>query len=264
MIAPDPPADLASYDLIVLNTSGGKDSAVMCQYVADVARAAGAGDRMVAVHATFPEEWPGTVDLVRRQTTAIGVPLEVVTRGEGLLDYARRRGKWPSPKQRWCTSDFKRAPIQKVITRRAPGQRRRARVLNVMGMRAAESPARAKLLPFARDRRKGLTNTRRATDTWLPIFRLSTPDVWRMVAHYGLEMHPAYAAGMPRLSCSFCIFAPRAALLLAGRLRPEMLAEYVAVERATGHRFRQDLALADVQAALDAGEAPTTISDWRM
>jgi hypothetical protein len=73
-----------------------------------------------------------------------------------------------------------------------------------------------------------------------------------------------YALGMPRLSCCLCIFAPRSALLLAGRNNQELLAEYVRVEKQIGHRFRMELPLADVQRALEQGEEPGLVADWAM
>src|SRR5262249_28161656 len=219
MIATDP-VDLKRYDLILINTSGGKDSALTAWYVAQLAEGLGVKSRVHAVHATFPEEWPGTVDLVKRQCAALGIPLHIVSRGEGLLDYVERRQKWPSSQARYCTSEFKRAPIAKLITALAPRrQAGRVRVMNIMGMRAAESPARAKRVPVERDARR--TNSVRVVDSWLPIFRLSTQEVWALIHQHGLEMHAAYAAGMPRLSCCFCIFAPKSALMLAGQLNPE-------------------------------------------
>lgn len=264
---------LSSYDLILINTSGGKDSATMADLVAREAKRAGVLDRCLLVHATFPEEWDGTVDLVKRQARALGVSLEVVTRGEGLLDYALRRGRWPSNQQRWCTSDFKRAPIDKVITRRAPWYptpdgMRRARVLNCMGFRAGESPARAKRVPFELDKRR--TNGRRHVDQWLPIFDLSEAMVWQYVESHELEMHPAYKAGMPRLSCVFCIFAPRAALVRAGQLAPDLLDKYVEVEAKIGHQFRGapgskgGISMAEVKRAVQSGETVEGIESWTM
>lgn len=69
---------------------------------------------------------------------------------------------------------------------------------------------------------------------------------------------------MPRLSCCFCIFAPRVALLLAGKHNSELLAEYVRVEREIGHSFRLELPLAEVQRALEEGEEPGSIQSWTM
>jgi hypothetical protein len=69
---------------------------------------------------------------------------------------------------------------------------------------------------------------------------------------------------MPRLSCCFCIFSPRSALLLAGRHNPELLAEYVKVEKEIGHTFRLTLPLAEIQEALANGEEPGPIQNWVM
>src|SRR5262245_21777578 len=140
---------LADWDVILVNTSAGKDSSVMAHQVVELARAAGVEDRVRFVHATFGEEWAGTEQLARRQVAALGdFPLDVVHRDvegtENILDYALARGAFPSSKARYCTSEFKRAPIAKVITR-LERQGRDAgplRVLNCLGMRAAESPAR--------------------------------------------------------------------------------------------------------------------------
>lgn len=253
---------IEEYDLILLNTSGGKDSSVAAWVVAELAEEAGVKDRVLLVHATFREEWEGTVEIVREQAGQLGLPLEVVSRGEGLLDYVRRRKMWPSPRQRYCTSDFKRAPIDKVITRRSPGVARRARVLNVMGIRAEEAPARAKREPFRRDERR--TNGRRLVDEWLPIFDMKLKEVWKFIREKGIVQHEAYGLGMPRLSCRFCIYAPKAALMLAGKHNPELLREYVAVEKEIGHTFKMDFRIEEVLEELEAGAEPEPISDWKM
>ncbi|MCH7902290.1 hypothetical protein IIC68_00900 [archaeon] len=67
-------------------------------------------------------------------------------------------------------------------------------------------------------------------------------------------MHHAYALGMPRLSCVFCIFAPKAALKIAGRANPELLATLVQVEKDVRSTFKADLSLAEIKAELDAGD----------
>jgi 3'-phosphoadenosine 5'-phosphosulfate sulfotransferase (PAPS reductase)/FAD synthetase len=225
--------------------------------------------RLVVVHADLQRmEWPGTRELAERQARHYGLRFEVVRRNGGdLLDYVRKRGKWPSAKARYCTSDFKRGPVRTLFTRlaaesRRAGLTRRVRILNCMGLRAEESPARAKLLPFRLDR--GASNGRRTVHTWLPIHGLTTAQVWQRIREGGLETHPAYRLGMPRLSCVLCVFSPKNALMLAGKHNPELLKEYVAVEQAIGHRFRMELSLVEVQQCLDAGEQPGPVSSWAM
>jgi 3'-phosphoadenosine 5'-phosphosulfate sulfotransferase (PAPS reductase)/FAD synthetase len=254
--------DLRAYDLILVNTSGGKDSSVAAWVVAKLAEEQGVKDRIVLVHATFPEEWEGTVELVKAQAAQLGLPVEVCERGEGLLDYVRRRKMWPSNKARYCTSDFKRAPIDKVITRLAPGKEDRVKVLNVMGIRSEESPARAKKEEFRPDERR--TNTRREVDEWLPIFDMKLAEVWKIITDNNIPVHPAYKQGMPRLSCRFCIFAPKAALVLAGKLNPELLREYVKVEAEIGHSFRDGFKIAEVLAEVEKGAPAEAVADWKM
>src|SRR3954451_4212836 len=89
-------------------------------------------------------------------------------------------------------------------------------------------------------------------------------QVWRRIRASGVRHHPAYDLGMPRLSCCFCIFATRPALMLSGKHNRPLLDEYVAVERETGHLFRQNLSLASIASALDAGEEPGPVVDWAM
>jgi 3'-phosphoadenosine 5'-phosphosulfate sulfotransferase (PAPS reductase)/FAD synthetase len=253
---------LTEYDLILINTSGGKDSSVAGWKVAKMAEAAGVKDRCLMVHATFPEEWPGTVEIVKKQAVQLGLPVVVVKRGEGLLDYVRRRGMWPSSQQRYCTSDFKRAPIDKVITARATDPERQVHVLNVMGIRSEESPARAKREWFHEDDRR--TNGRRIVNEWLPIFDMKLPEVWAFIKANDIPVHKAYALGMPRLSCMFCIFAPKAALVLAGRHNTDVLREYVKVEKEIGHSFRDGFKIAEVLKAVEQGEGAGKVVDWKM
>jgi len=256
--------DLTAYDLVLLNTSGGKDSSVMAWNVTKMAEAQGVKDRLVLGHATFREEWKGTVEVVKKQAEQLGLPFHVVTRGEGLLDYVRRRKMWPSSMARYCTSDFKRAPIDKLITQLAPGLERRLKVLNVMGLRAQESPARAKKVPFKVNERR--TNGRRHVDDWLPILDMKIEEVWETIKANAIPQHVAYSLGMPRLSCVFCIFAPKAALVLAGKQEEnkELLKEYVAVEKEIGHSFRKDFKIAEVLEAVEAGQDSGQVADWKM
>jgi 3'-phosphoadenosine 5'-phosphosulfate sulfotransferase (PAPS reductase)/FAD synthetase len=135
-------------------------------------------------------------------------------------------------------------------------------VLNCLGLRAQESPARARRPQFARDHRA--SNGRRAVDVWLPLHDWSADQVWERIRRSGVRHHPAYDLGMPRLSCCFCIYSPRSALLLAGQHNPELLARYVELERKIHHSFRLELPLASIQRALAAGEQPGAVDDWAM
>ena len=250
---------LADYDVVLINTSGGKDSQAMLDFVVAVAEAQGVPrSKLVAVHCDLGRvEWEGTRELAGEQVRHYGLRFIAVSRPQGdLLDHVEERGKWPSPAARYCTSDHKRGQVYRVLTRlvRELNLDRPARILNCLGLRAAESDKRAAKAAFERDVKA--SNGKRAVDTWLPIHGWTEAEVWERIRRSGVRHHWAYDAGMPRLSCCFCIFAPRPALLIAAQHNPELLDEYVAVEKRINHTFKRDLALVEIQAAVRAGERP--------
>ena len=90
--------------LVAISTSGGKDSQAMTILLSRIVPR----DRLVAVHAPLAGvEWPGTVEFIRA-TLPPGMPLILapVASGKTLLDSIEERGRFPSPKVRWCTSSL--------------------------------------------------------------------------------------------------------------------------------------------------------------
>lgn len=250
---------------------------------------------MVVVHCDLGEmEWPGTKELAEEQARHYGLRFEVVARPQGdILQHVLDRhetlkaaGKtaspFPSSEQRWCTSDHKRGQVSKLLTQLVTETtsawpsltkrfdssnfklpRRPVRILQCMGMRAKESSARSKLKPFKLDKHN--TNTKRIVHVWLPIFDMAEDEVWADIRESGVKHHWAYDLGMNRLSCSFCIYAPRDALLLAGIYRTSLLRRYVEVEKQVKSSFRKELALADVLADVESGKVPQLpLPRWEM
>lgn len=256
--------DLHAFDVILVNSSAGKDSQAMLTHLVALADAQGVSrDRLLVVHADLGRvEWAGTADLAAEQAAAYGLRFEVVRRDKGdLLDQIEARGMFPSSTARYCTSDQKVAQIAKLMTRltadwRAEhGTDRPFRILNTLGIRAQESPARAKKMPLHRD---SASNGRREVTRWLPIFDWTTEQVWQVIRESGLRHHPAYDEGMPRLSCVFCVLAGKRELVLAARLNPALAADYAAVEERIGHTFRVDLSMADIVAAAAETDEPSS------
>ncbi|SEP50605.1 phosphoadenosine phosphosulfate reductase family protein [Amycolatopsis saalfeldensis] len=250
--------DLAAYDVILINSSGGKDSQATLHEVCTLAAAAGVLQRVTVLHCALGHvEWPGTSELARKQAEHYGVRFEERHREQGLLlDQVRRRGRWPSSSARYCTSDQKRGPARKLITQLVAelgDLPRPALVLNCMGLRAEESRARLKKARLTRD--EAASSGRRTIDTWLPIHDWTEEQVWQCIRASGVPYHPAYDQGMTRLSCSLCVLASRADLVRAARLRPTLAAEYAELEAEIGHRFRNDLSMADIITAAEQAAA---------
>lgn len=249
--------DLASYDVILLNTSGGKDSMAAMITVVDLATRQGAKDRIVAVHCDLGDmEWQGTLELAREHAEHFGLRFEVVRNRNhvDLLARIEKRGKWPDAGNRYCTSEFKTGQVKRLATQLVREFRdnsgttpRQVRILNVLGLRADESPARRKRPSFQHyEPKTGWSNGKRWVDEWLPIHDWGVDEVWGAIRQSGLRAHFAYDIGMPRLSCAFCVFASKPALILAAQHNPELAQRYVNAEARMGHTFRHKLSIAEV------------------
>ena len=218
--------------LVAINTSGGKDSQAMTILLSRIVPR----QQLIAVHAPLGEvEWPGTIEHIEA-TLPAGVPLifAPVASGKTLLDSIEERGRFPSPSVRWCTSSTKRGPIERELRRCLKAHPRfGGRLVNAMGMRAEESAARARKLPWKFSDRNSRAG--RYWFDWLPVFGLTEAQVFDVIRDAGQSPHWAYAAGMSRLSCSFCILASRADLRRAAELRPDLYRTYAELERRIGH-----------------------------
>ena len=214
--------------LFAVNHSGGKDSQAMLAYIREHVPAR----QIVVVHAELPEvEWDGVIDHIR--ATIGDLPLVITRARRTLLQMIEERGMFPSPQQRQCTSDLKRGPIERAIRHHLKAHPEfNGLVVNCMGMRAQESASRSKLTTFKLSAKNSVAG--REWYDWLPIHDLTALQVFAMIANAGQEPHWAYAAGMTRLSCCFCIMASQADLTTAARLNPTLYKRYVQLERKTG------------------------------
>lgn len=243
----DPTPDLDTYDVILVNTSAGKDSLVMADVIYELL---GNDPRIVAVHADLGEmEWPDTRALAERQIARYGWRFIATERTDGLslLDGIERRGMWPSASARYCTSDWKRGPIRRIMTQlaREHAPSTPCRILSCLGFRAEESRARS-LRPVLAANPSASTKTTKHVDEWLPVFRWTANDVWRRIHAGGLEYHPAYdLAGVTRLSCTFCVLAGTEQLEAGIAARPDLAARYAEAEKRMGHTFRHGWSIAD-------------------
>lgn len=249
--------------LFVANHSGGKDSqAMLIELLKIVPR-----KQLIVVHATLGEiEWSGALEHAQKQATDAGLPFIVAHAiwkdgsPKTFLNMAERRfanrpdvPSFPSTNNRQCTSDLKRGPITKQILAymKAHGLKL---VVNCEGIRAAESVSRSKYKPFVHLNTKldkkgkpshALAKAGREAYEWLPIFDMSTEEVFATVRAAGQELHPAYAAGNERLSCVFCIYGSKTDLANGARHNPELFKKYCAMEKHTGytmHESRKPLA----------------------
>jgi len=261
---------------LVVSISGGKDSQAMLNAMADMHRTRGWRGELVALHADLGRvEWQGDASVpgfrsapehVELMAAVAGVRLVVVRRSDGqdMIDRWAARGEklkgtgkpfWSGPGQaRYCTSDLKRDPMDIWC-------RRFMDVVVCEGLRAQESPARAKK-KRVEVRTKIATRSRRAL-TWRPIFDWTQLQVWRAIGTSWGELRrrqeawatgdrtvladwpaaPAYVLGNERLSCSMCVLASRSDLVNGARNNPDTWMAMRELEVRYGSRFRMDLSL---------------------
>ena len=222
----------------VISHSGGKDSQAMAALVRGVV----AADQLVVIHAELPGvDWAGTKDHAR--ATTAGLDFYTVRAAKSFFDMVEHRGMFPSPKYRQCTSDLKRDPINLKIRQLAKA-RGATLIVNCLGLRAEESTSRARQ-PIVRINKR-MSKAGRTMFDWLPIHEFTTAEVFEAIARAGQTPHWAYAAGMTRLSCCFCIMASRQDLTTAAKLNPDLYRRYVETDR------RLDFTLSPSRRSLEA------------
>lgn len=224
--------------IFYVSHSAGKDSQAMYALLSQLIPS----DQIVVVHADLGEvEHHGVQDHI---VATIEHELQVVRAKKTLFDMVERRfdtrpdaPSWPSSAHRQCTSDLKRDPIHKFIRNdlKARGQ---SLGVNCTGIRAEESTSRAKKTPFALNKR--LSAAGREVYEWMPIFELTTEEVFAAIADAGQEPHAVYLEGNDRLSCVFCIMGSRNDFANGARLRPELLQKYAELEQRTGYTVFKD------------------------
>lgn len=219
--------------------SGGKDSQTMFIELKRIVPAS----QLVVIHADLPGVvWEGEQDHIRN--TIGDTPFIVCRAKKTFMDMVNHRGMFPAPKYRQCTSDLKRDPINKVI-RADLKERGLFLAVNCIGIRAEESPGRAKQKPFKLNAR--MSKAGREVYDMHPIFDYLLADVWKTILiEADQEGHWAYLAGMTRLSCCFCIMASSADLRTAAGLNPDLYREYVEKEKELGFTMRHGMTLPEI------------------
>jgi 3'-phosphoadenosine 5'-phosphosulfate sulfotransferase (PAPS reductase)/FAD synthetase len=241
-ITPEIESALLAGAAVAISVSGGKDSDAMTYAVLDWLKKRGFKNEVHLVHADLGRaELKATPAHVEELAKLTGLPLHVVRHSKfDLVAGIRNRMKvrpgappWPSAKNRQCTSDWKRGPISKWIRNQFPT----GTVVCAMGLRADESPARAK--KAISELRADCCSRVRRVYNWLPLHSETESGVWNTIGER--PYHPAYDAGNDRVSCALCILANKGDLLNGATQDPDLFREYCDIEIESGFSFRQSL-----------------------
>ncbi len=156
------------------------------------------GIQVRRVRARFAAKMAGKREFIVREWPKHGIAQEKIERalellvptGNPMLDLCLWKGRMPSTKARFCTQELKVIPITEQVL--IPAVREYGKVWSWQGVRADESPARAKLRRLDRESDiPGVLNYR-------PILRWSAADVFDMHRKNNVDPNPLYKQGMGR------------------------------------------------------------------
>lgn len=141
--------------------------------------------------------------------------------GIPFLDLCLWKGRFPSTKARFCTQFLKIIPIAENVY--FPLFDQGYHVISWQGVRAAESPARAKL-PEREDTPEGY-------QAYRPLLKWSAKDVFDMHKKHGIDPNPLYMQGMSRVGCMPCINVNKTELFEISKRFPEEIERIAEWER---------------------------------
>lgn len=134
------------------------------------------------------------------------------------------RGRFPSTRARFCSSELKHEPIWAQV--HEPLLETGHEVVSWQGVRWDESRNRADALPVE-EVGGGLWNYR-------PILDWTAEDVFAMHRRHGVKPNPLYREGMGRVGCMPCIHARKPELRAIGTRFPEEIERVEEWERRVG------------------------------
>lgn len=196
----------------IASVSGGKDSTAMCLHLAEQ------GIEYRAVHFDTGWEHPETMRFVREVLPKYIGPIEIRSREpelpaelehyaaelEAMLGFRSPFVRWTLKKgmfagriTRFCTQELKVFTVRDLVQEIHAEERI---PINVVGIRAAESAARAKLPEHE-------ISTSLDCVIWRPLIGWSEADVIAIHKRHRVPPNPLYLRGSSRVGCWPCIFA---------------------------------------------------------
>jgi len=156
-----------------------------------------------------------------------GIAPIVTLKSEGFLSLAIRKGRFPSPRARFCTEQLKMIPSRNYILYFLwlMGYE----VLAHSGVRADESTERGLLEEYGVDGYLGVRVRR-------PLLKWIINDVWAAHKRYGLPINPLYFTGRKRVGCRLCCMSNKDDVRITAKTRPWVIHLYREWERIVGER----------------------------
>jgi len=205
---------------LVASVSGGKDSAALSLWLTEQ------GLEHQRIFADTGWEAKQTYEYLETELADALGPILVLRGQRTMPELIRHKGMFPSRLRRFCTQQLKVRPIQKYLKSLTRP------IVNVVGIRAAESASRAKMPEWEYDKLLGC-------DVWRPLINWSEQEVIDIHTRHGLRPNPLYLKGASRVGCWPCIYARKAEIRLVAELDPERIELIRQLEEQVEARARQ-------------------------
>jgi 3'-phosphoadenosine 5'-phosphosulfate sulfotransferase (PAPS reductase)/FAD synthetase len=200
---------------VVASISGGKDSAALSLHLREL------GIEHERVFMDTGWEHPKTYEYLRGELTRVLGPITEIRSDLLMPDLIRKKGMFPQRTRRFCTEELKIKPMQRYLAGLG------ADVVNVVGIRRAESEARSKMAEW--EWSNGFD-----CETWRPLVDWTETEVIAIHARHGLLPNPLYLEGASRVGCWPCIFARKAEVRRVADTDPDRIALIRSLEEETG------------------------------
>lgn len=190
-------------NLLAVFADTGHEHQQTYEYVDYLERATGIAIRRV--RADFSRQMAGKRAYIAEHWEREGVPREMAEQaiailqptGNPFLDLCLWKGRFPSTRRRFCTSELKVFPIREQVFQPLLCDPETDEVYSWQGVRADESPDRAKL-PERDEDDIGVQNYR-------PILTWTADMVFSFHREKGLRWNPLYEQNMGRVGCMPCV-----------------------------------------------------------
>lgn len=190
--------------------------------------------------------------------------------GNPFLDLCKLKGRFPSPKARFCTQELKHLPIQKQVI--DPAVENHRAVVSWQGVRAEESPSRAKL-PQLDVEFGHWEPTLSGLLLYRPLIDWTAEEVFAQHKKHGVNWNPLYEHGMSRVGCMPCIMSQKLEIKEIGKRFPNEIERVDDWEDQVGLASKRGSAsffaagkTTQGRAALSSGENPSIkikdVVDW--
>lgn len=217
----------------VASISGGKDSAAMSLFLSEL----GIDHDRVFLDTGWESDL--TYEYLRSELARALGPIRWVRGPRQMEELIAHKGMFPSRLRRYCTQELKVLPMAQYLRSLMDGGQD---VVNVVGIRAAESEARARLAEWEWE--DGFD-----CEVWRPLLRWSEAEVIAIHRRHGLSPNPLYLLGANRVGCWPCIYARKSEIRLIAETDPRRIVRLRVLEEQVGEQAAERARLQGIHLA---------------